>query len=278
MEALAAAYLRRLGVGPDEPSLEHLQRLHAAHVEQVPYETVGIALGRPVGIVPEDSVSRIVAGWGGYCFHLNGAFSWLLGQLGYAVRRHVAGVQTKGRPAPGPNGNHLALTVHLDGRTWLVDVGLGTGLHAPLPLAVGKHRQGPFTVALVRSQLTDGWRLDQDPRLPLFEGMDFSDAPASMADFEAKHVRLSTDPASGFVAWVSVQRRTADVVWALKNLVLTRVDADDTAAEMLDTPERFWGTLAELFRFTPQDLTASERAVLWDRLWTAHQRWLAARP
>ena len=37
-----------------------------------------------------------------------------------------------------------------------------------------------------------------------FEGMDFERAPATMADFAAKHVALSTDPASGFVAWLTV--------------------------------------------------------------------------
>jgi N-hydroxyarylamine O-acetyltransferase len=278
MDALAQAYLARLGLlVPEAPSGAALRRLHIAHVERIAYETMGIALGRPVGIEPVDTVRRIVAGWGGYCYHLNGAFSWLLGELGYAVRRHVGGVQNRGRPAPGADGNHLALTVEVDGQTWLIDVGLGTGLHEPMPLAAGRHTQGPFRYLLGRSQVADGWRLDQDPRIEVFEGMDFADAPATMTDFQAMHVRLSTDPRSGFVAWLSVQLRTADAAWALKNLVLTRYGDDGATRLLLDTPAAFWGTLTDLFGFAPEDLAEAERAALWDRLWAAHQQWMAHR-
>ena len=274
MDPLVTAYLHRLGVpDPGAPSAEALRRLHVAHVERIPYETVGIALGRPVGIAPEESVARIVAGWGGYCYHLNGAFSWLLTRLGYAVQRHLGGVQTPGRSAPGPNGNHLALTVRLDGHVWLVDVGLGLGLHEPLPLRAGEHRQGRFTVELSRSALTDGWRLEQDCRIDVFQAMDFADATASMDDFQAKHIRLSTDPRSGFVAWVSVQLRTADAAWGLKNLVLTRFDGDATPQRNLDSPGILWETLEDLFHFAPPDLTDAEREALWDRLWAAHREW-----
>lgn len=273
MDALAAAYLQRLGLpDPGAPSVAGLRRLHIAHAERIPYETMGIALGRPIGIEPVDTVRRIVAGWGGYCFHLNGAFSWLLGELGYAVRRHVGGVQNRGQQARA-NANHLALTVDLDGRTWLVDVGLGTGLHEPLPLTAGRHTQGPFVYRVAPSDVTDGWRLDQDPRIDVFEGMDFAQEPATMADFATKHVRLSTDPASGFVAWLSVQIRTADAAWAVKNLVLTRYGEDGSSSRVLDTPEVFWGTLADRFRFAPPDLSDQERAAMWDRLWAAHQQW-----
>ncbi len=258
---------------PGPPSAEGLRRLHIAHVERIPYETVGIALGRPVGIAPEESAARIVAGWGGYCYHLNGAFSWLLARLGYAVQRHVGGVQMPGRTAPGPNGNHLVLTVALDGQSWLVDVGLGLGLHEPLPLRPGRHTQGPFTVELSRSTLTDGWRLQQDRRIDVFDGMDFADPAATMADFQEKHIRLSTDPRSGFVAWVSVQQRTADAAWALKNLVLTRYDGGVPSTRDLDTPGTFWETLERQFHFAPADLTDAEREVLWDRLRTAHLQW-----
>jgi arylamine N-acetyltransferase len=235
-----------------------------------------IHAGEQWGIDPADAMARIALhGRGGYCYHLNGAFSWLLGELGYAVRRHVGGVQNRGRPAPGADANHLALTVDLDGRTWLVDVGLGAGLYEPMPLAAGPHTQGPFRYELARSRLADGWRLEQDPRIDMFEGMDFEQAPATMADFAAKHVVLSTDPTSGFVAWLTVQIRTAEAAWAVKNLVLTRYGADGPVREVLDTPAAFWGTLADRFALAPPDLTQAERDALWDRLWTAHQRWLA---
>ncbi len=101
---LARAYLDRLGVDvvPGDVQARDLARLQLAHVERLPYETVEIVLGRPPGIDPVASARRVVGGRGGYCFHMNGAFSALLAWLGVDVTRHVAGVQRRGDDAPGP--------------------------------------------------------------------------------------------------------------------------------------------------------------------------------
>jgi N-hydroxyarylamine O-acetyltransferase len=125
-------YLRRLGIAdPGPPCPEGLRLLHAAHVERIPYEALEIQLGRPTTLDPYDSADRIVAcRRGGYCYHLNGAFSILLAALGYEVVWHRGGVQNRSDPGPvGAIGNHLALTVHglpddrcPDG-VWLADVG-----------------------------------------------------------------------------------------------------------------------------------------------------------
>ena len=73
-------YLDRLGIAdPGEPSVAGLRALHAAHVELVTYEAIKIQLGRPTTVDPYESAERIVARHpGGYCYHLNGAFSSLL--------------------------------------------------------------------------------------------------------------------------------------------------------------------------------------------------------
>ena len=63
-----------LGLEAEPPSVDGLRRLHRAHVERVPYETMWIHADEPWGIDPEESVGRIARdGRGGYCFHLNGA-------------------------------------------------------------------------------------------------------------------------------------------------------------------------------------------------------------
>src|SRR3954447_16717945 len=108
------AYLRRLRLphlAGSAPSIEGLFALHRAHAELVPYETLEIWLGRPTTVEPSDSVRRILRGRGGYCFHLNGAFSALLSALGYRVTRHVGGVQNNPQRPAGATGNHLVLTV-----------------------------------------------------------------------------------------------------------------------------------------------------------------------
>ncbi len=108
-----AAYLARLDVEAEPPSVDALRRLHRAHVERIPYESVWIHLGEQWGIDPTDSLRRIAHdGRGGYCFHLNGALAELLAALGYQVTRHVGGVHGPDGPSEAALTNHLVLLVH----------------------------------------------------------------------------------------------------------------------------------------------------------------------
>ena len=99
-------YLRRLGLEREAPSVRGLHRLHRAHVERVPYETVWIHTGEHYSCSSKESLARIArTSRGGYCFHLNGAFSELLAALGYNVVCHVGGVH-------GPVINVLIVSVN----------------------------------------------------------------------------------------------------------------------------------------------------------------------
>ena len=277
-------YLRRLEVAdPGPPSVNALHALHAAHVERIPYEAIEIQLGRPTTLDPYDSADRIVARHrGGYCYHLNGAFSILLEALGYDVVWHRGGVQNRSDPGPvGAIGNHLALTVHglpddrcPDG-VWLVDVGLGDALHDPLPLQPGSYRQGPFAYALSPSAVEPGgWRFDHDAR-GSFTGMDFRPARATTGDFQERHEYLSTSPESMFVRTCSVQRRDATGVDVLTGCVLKRVGDDPPAPRTLETAREWFDALADVFDLPLTDLSDTERRALWARVRDAHERWLA---
>jgi arylamine N-acetyltransferase len=276
-------HLNRLGVahsGP--PSVAGLRALHRAHVEQVPYENLDIQLGRPTSIDPVASLARVGSGRGGYCYHLNGAFSLLLSALGYAVRWHKGGVQGRDDAEPvGATGSHLALTVHgLPSREnpdgmWFVDVGLGDGPHEPLPLRPGEYRDGPFRYELAPSGVEFlGWRFTHDPA-GSFAGMDFRADVAVQGDFQPMHEWLSTSPESGFVRTASVQRRDATGADVLRGRVLTREPAGQ--ARQLDTAGEWFGVLADVFGLTLDDLAAEEKAALWRRVGAAHEAWLASR-
>ena len=290
-DPLAAAYLRRLGLNPEAvatagPSAGGLRSLHRVHVERVPYETVWIALGRTVGIEPRESAARISAGWGGYCYHLNGAFGWLLTELGYAVSHHRGGVHHSAKePAPGASGNHVALTVEVDGQRWLVDVGLGDGLWEPLPLESGTWLQGepdgPTRFGLRRSEVeVPGWRLDHDPRVESFAGMDFVESASEpgLAEFGAMHEVLSTDPASMFVRWVVVVRREAHTITRLRNCVLSVVDVTGSRTEVIRDGDQWWRTV-ETLGWCPREEaggpTPAERLTLWERLEAGQRAWEA---
>jgi arylamine N-acetyltransferase len=281
------AYLRRLGVpDPGPPSVAALRALHAAHVERVPYEALEIQLGRPTTLDPHEAAERIVArSRGGYCYHLNGAFSLLLAALGYDVVWHRAGVQNHADPEPigAGIGNHLALTVHglpapdWPEGDWLVDVGLGDALHEPLPLRPGVHDQGPFRFALRPSTVEPGgWRLEHDPR-GTFPGMDFRAGRATTADFAERHAYFCTDPGSPYRRTCSVLRRDARGVDQLTGCVLRRVGDDARPDRTLETRDEWFGALDTVFGLSLADVDDDERDALWDRVRNAHEDWLATR-
>ncbi|MFJ6798466.1 arylamine N-acetyltransferase [Streptomyces sp. NPDC091268] len=274
-----AGYLRRLGFAePPPPTAETLFALQRAHLERVPYENVDIQLGRPAGIDPELSVRRIAAGRGGYCLHLNGAFSVLLASLGYDVTRHFAAVHLAAeRERRDATGDHLALTVRVAGAEYVVDTGLGDGPHEPLPLRAGTYRRGGSTYRIEElGGPVAGWRYENDAGSAAV--MNFHAGPADMAEFEAEHLRMSTSPESGFVRTLALLRRDARGVDALRGRVLSRIDpVRGTTERELRTPEEFFRVIETVFGRRLDDLDAADREALWARVDAAHETWLAGK-
>jgi arylamine N-acetyltransferase len=282
LDPLVVAYLARLGVESEPPSIDALQRLHRAQVERVPYETMWIHAGERWGIDPLESMERIARdGRGGYCFHLNGAFSEVLRALGYEVTRHVGGVHGP----PGPSGeeltNHLVLTVaHLPtaenpSGVWYVDAGLGDALHEALPLAAGEYDEGPFRLGLeVTADGVGDWHLTNDPA-GAFTGMSWCSAAASMDEFAVRHEWLSTSPDSGFVRVATAQRRDATGVDVLRGLVLSRVGAGATQGSPLTERADWFAALADVFGLHFEATASPHLDRLWDRVSAAHEAWEA---
>jgi N-hydroxyarylamine O-acetyltransferase len=280
---LQAEYLGRLGLDAEPPSVDALQELHRRQIERVPYETIWIHLGEAWTIDLDDAVARVARhGRGGYCYHLNGAFSELLRSLGYAVTRHVGGVHGPAGPSEDEMTNHLVLTVSglptsdNPAGTWYVDAGLGNALHEALPLVAGDYDQGPLHFSLEETPGEVGdWHLTNDPTTGSFAGMSWRADSAEMGQFAARHRWLSTSPDSGFVRIATAQRRDADGIDIIRGLVLTRVGRDAMTAELTERADWF-DAMADVFglRF---DAIAPEAV---DRFWAksvaAHQAWDAA--
>ena len=278
-DALAAAYLERLGVdvrrnGVDATALAVLQR---AHIAAVPYENLDIVRGAPPPIDPVACVRRIVAGRGGYCFHLNGAFAAFLEWLGVDVTRHIAGVQGRRlSEPPGASGNHLGLTVQIDGARWLVDVGTGDGPSEPLPLATGAYARGGFVFRLGVSPLVEaGWRLEHDPR-GAWVLFDMASEPAVTDDFAAMHTTLSTDRESGFVRTVGVLRGGGSKIDILRGCVFSERDGATVRSHEVASRDDWWAIVIDRFGLAYGDLPAVERDALWRTVRATHEAWDAA--
>lgn len=278
-----AAYLDRLGLEAEAPSIEALRRLHQRQVERVPYETLWIHAGEGWGIDPRRAAVRIAFhGRGGYCYHLNGALGALLRSLGYAVRTHVGGVHGPDGPDVDSRGNHMVLTVgglptsDNPGGVWYVDAGLGDALHEPLPLAGGVYSQPPFRLSLEEATGEEpGWHLTHDPSGG-FTGMSWSDSDAGLEDFTAKHSWLSTSPGSGFVRVAMAERRDATGVDVIRGLVLTRVGSDASTGEPLLNRAEWFEALADVFGLRFDSLASDALDQLWARVLDGHRQWEAA--
>jgi N-hydroxyarylamine O-acetyltransferase len=275
------AYLARLGLEVEPPSAEALSRLHRAHTEHVPYETMWIHSGDHWDIDPIGSATRVALEQrGGYCFQLNGAFSELLASLDYRVTRHVGGVHGPDGPSADALTNHLVLTVSdlpsddNPSGEWYVDVGLGDALHDTVPLAESMFTQGPFTLSIERTDDGVGdWHLTHDP-LGTFPGMSWRSLPATIDEFADRHVVLSTSPDSGFVRIASAQRRDAEGVDIMRGLFLSRVGRGGAPPRALTERDDWFGALADVFDLPLDHVDAAALDVLWARVRTAHDAFL----
>jgi N-hydroxyarylamine O-acetyltransferase len=280
LDRYVAAYLERLRLDREPPTVEALARLHRAHVERIPYETLWVALAEAWTVDPAESQRRIATEQrGGYCFHLNGSFHRLLTALGYQTARHIGTVHGPDGPMADGYANHLALTVHnlasetdsLDGKDWYVDVGLGDALHEPIPFRVGPQIQGPMHLTMTNLG-SSRWQLGHDPHIGSFTAMTFNTEPTEMASFVNRHTELSTSPQSRFVRTVTVQRRDATGADILRGLILRRV-GDQLASTELRTADEWFGALRNTFNLPLKHLGRDERTQLWNRVNDAHNRW-----
>ena len=122
-------YLARIGAVSSS-----LRDLHRQHLLTVPFENLDIHRGRPI-VVDEDAFVRKIVDErrGGFCYELNGAFAWLLRELGFDVT-FLSGRVPTADGGVGPPFDHMALLVTIGGVRWLADVGFGDFSLHPLNL------------------------------------------------------------------------------------------------------------------------------------------------
>ncbi|MNJ42284.1 N-acetyltransferase [compost metagenome] len=277
-------YLRRLGMKRQQPTIEFLFALHSAHVERIAWQTIDIFAGKPVPIGSEGLIRHIAHHGGGYCFHLNGAFSLLLRALGYEVSLHRAGVQSHGQE-PRIDSYHLSLSVstptkeqpdneHAGIAKWLVDVGLGDMPYEPIPLRLGVHKQGFHTYQLARSSVnTSGWRLDHDPE-GAFLGVDIDAMPVcNLDEFLPKHVYLSSSPDSTWIDMLLLRNREKAASNELRGCVYSRRDEHGLAKSEITHRSEWFELLSDVFGESLNHFSQLEKDELWSKALKAHEEW-----
>ncbi|KZL90345.1 arylamine N-acetyltransferase family protein [Clostridium magnum] len=148
-------YLKRIKYdGKTDISYETLYNLHVAHTLNIPFENLDVYYRRPILLDRESLYKKIVENRrGGYCFEMNGLFSFILKELGFKVTDLLARVEVGGKFFSPKT--HQVLMVEIGEKRWLVDVGFGrNGIIAPLLLEEGLDQQ----------QFNHTYRLIKDPK------------------------------------------------------------------------------------------------------------------
>jgi N-hydroxyarylamine O-acetyltransferase len=232
----ATDYLARIGARDTDA----LPVLMARHLEAVPFENLSVHERDAVPLEDAALVGKVVdRRRGGFCYELNGAFAWLLGELGYDVTRCSARVATDdGFSYPG---DHMALVVRAGGRRLLVDVGFGRFAVGPLDLddhGAQPDRAGAFTVHDAPDGeldvAADGkvvYRLD--PRVRL------------LADFIPMAWWHRTSPTSPFTREVTCSRLTASDLFIETSDDGSRTERTLSADERLATYRDVFGIVLD---------------------------------
>lgn len=257
-----ARYLDRIGFSATPAvDLATLAELHRRHVETIPWECLDAFAGRPTTRAPRHAFDKIVGqGRGGWCYEMNGLFAWMLEGLGFDVTRLAAGVMRDVMGDDAAIGNHLLLIVRLD-RDYIADVGLGSGLIEPIPLAEGSYAQ---RFASYRLERLDGrwWRFHNQPHVmpPSFDfALDLRDETL----LEGRCRWLQTDRASPFVNNAVVQRYGPDRLDSLAGTTLTRIDASGVHQTPIADAAAYDRALRDVFGLSlphAADLWAKARA------------------
>jgi N-hydroxyarylamine O-acetyltransferase len=232
-----ADYLTRIGyANAVTADLVTLKGLHRAHVDAIPFENLEIQMGGAVILAPKTLEAKMVRRRrGGYCFEQNALFAAALRSIGFAVETCEARVR-QGMAGTLLPRTHMVLTVRIDGRDLLADVGFGgDGLIEPIPMDGTVHEQAgvPFRVVreaslrLLQRQAAGKWD-DLFVVLP---------DPVYPVDFEMANWFTSTFTRSPFVLNVTAQRITDGTRHILRNLTYTVVRGSESTSREITRAE-----------------------------------------
>ncbi|EMF00140.1 arylamine N-acetyltransferase [Streptomyces mobaraensis NBRC 13819 = DSM 40847] len=247
------AYLERIGyAGERRPTREVLRALQRAHVTSIPFENFDVILGVPIPLDVESVQDKLVRRRrGGYCFEHVVLFAAALERLGFRFTG-LLGRVTLGADKMLP-ATHALLAVEAedDGRTWLCDVGFGSGPLEPIELADGV--EADFEGRRFRVERRPGergiddWWLHERRSDGWLDRHTFTLAPHHTIDYVVGSHYVSTHPRSPFVRRPFAQRFTAERLLVLDAAAVTTVRTDGSRTERKVDADEFGACLAEEF-------------------------------
>ena len=227
-----SAYLARLGLtAAPEVSLAGLNEIIYRHQTRIPFEDLSTSyLKEPVPLDIPSLFDKVVkARRGGYCYELNGLFTQLLKDLGYAARSVFCRI-VRGRDFLPPCA-HRAAVVALAGKLYFCDVGFGGPMPAGALLIEDGWSAGIHGEAFQVRRFDEYWwtvsRTTSDGAQE--DVLQFNLFPQLPQEFIAANMKAALDPESLFVKRRLVNLRTSRGALSI---------ADDEFTERVDGVSR----------------------------------------
>lgn len=256
-------FLRHVGFAKSPtPDLASLTDLQAAFLDNFSWTNLDLFTNAAGIVNAEQYLSRLIdTGHGGLCFQLNYSFALVLRSIGFEVDLLLAAVTS--RRGNRHEGNHLTLRVTIDGRAWLVDVGLGDGPRRPIPLVPDANiEQGPFKYRLEVRSGRWYWRHDQQGT---FQEFDFENRPAKLDDFVEPMVQVSQDASWNFAKSFSAIARREEEVLVLRGRQLFVYGAGSPRVRRIENEAEFWEVLLTTFGIWSANLSRFQRVAIWQK-------------
>lgn len=137
-------YLDLIQIGSiKSSSLESLAHLQSNHLETLAWNTLDVFLGRKVILDPNIILNKFISEKrGGLCYELNGAFCYLLNQLGFdAYLSTCFALNYHDDPFDFPSDTHAIIIVNFENDKYLVEVGFGDLIKNPVKIENQFHYQ-----------------------------------------------------------------------------------------------------------------------------------------
>lgn len=241
-------YLDRIAfAGTPSVDPETLFALQKAHLMHVPFENLDIHREKTIVLDREAFFQKVVVDRrGGFCYELNVAFVELLRAIGFHAVKISARVANK-EGGFGPEFDHLAILVYLQGEDYLVDVGFGEFSRIPLRLALGEVQhdgQKAYKVEAYSEEFIMVSREDAGQWVPQYI---FKELPRPLGDFKDMCHYNQTSPDSHFTQkrLVSLATETGRITLNDRQLKITR--GDEVEVETFEAEEQFESLLATYF-------------------------------
>lgn len=232
-------YLALLGISREPPSLPALTRFVRAHVLAVPFENVTALMRRlatPEGPVRQPDLTALLEAWeqqtgGGVCFEIVGMASRLLTELRYECHAVCGQISV-------PFG-HQAIVVTLPEGRFLVDLGNGAPLFAPIPLDGSQevHKHG-LSFRFRPDESPGLWKQDRWIDDAWSPHCTYDLIPATFADRDTGFQHHHTPGASWVLGTLTMVRSTEEDAHSLRDNTLTRhTDAGKEVVYITDPAE-----------------------------------------